>query len=249
MSRHPLPEKLGRHKPILFMWIIVFVIIAFTYALRPEIPAFSTIYSQLGLFSAFVSIIFVGSFWIVYYFGLLSQGESRLKFLDVFTLRDFLNEKSLTRKSLAKMREKASHSLSLVEILATLTGIIATLGIVFQPVGPNSKFISQVVTGVNFTALVLLIIAADKLDTCLNEFEATCKSARKYYSTGIRCAYSGMHLLLLSFVIATLLVSPLLTCGITVLFFIVGYTYWFPSRETLKQEEHPQAENSICPQN
>ena len=107
MSLYSLPERLSRHKPIFFMWAIVFAVIAFTYALRPEVAAFSAIYSNLSLFFAFVSIIFVGSFWMVYYFGLLSQGESRLKFLDVFTLRDFLNEKSLTRRSLAENAGKS----------------------------------------------------------------------------------------------------------------------------------------------
>ena len=130
------------------------------------------------------------------------------------------------------MRGKAVHSLSLVGIFATLTGIVTTFGIVFQPAEPNARIISQVVTAFNFTALILLIRGADSLDTCLNEFEEPGYfSSGKYYSEGIRSAYLGMHLLLLSFIIATLLVSSLLTIGISFLFFIVGYSYWFPPKE------------------
>jgi len=102
-------------------------------------------------------------------------------------------------------------------------------------VEPNAKIVAQVATDINFIALVFLIIAAGRLDTCLNEFEITCHLAKQYYSDGIRSAYLGMHLVLLSFMIATLLISPLLTCGISLIFFAVGYTYWFPSKETLKQ--------------
>ncbi len=227
-----LLKKAERLKPLACMTSIVLVIIFLCALFKSWLPILAVPFSDWISFAAFTSIMYVSSFWVVYYFDLLFQNRKHLNALAVFTLRDYLNETSLTRKHPEKMRQKAQHSLSLVSIFATLTGIIVTLGTVFPPTDPNAKIISQVVSGVNFTALLLLIIAADRLDTCLNEFDATCFSSKKYYSSGIRCAYLGMHLLIVSFIVATLLVNPLVTCGISLLFFAVGYTYWFPARDT-----------------
>ncbi len=222
------------------MTSIVLVIIFLCLLFKDWLPVLAIPFSDWITFSAFVAILYASSFWIVYYFDLLFQNHKHLSVLGVFTLRDYLNLRSLTRKHPEKMRQKAQHSLSLVSIFATLTGIIVTLGTVFPPADPNAKVISQIVSGVNFTSLLLFIIAADRLDTCLNEFEATCFSSKKYYSSGIRCAYLGMHLLIVSFIVATLLVNPLVTIGITLLFFAVGYTYWYPAKEPPQKQEEKQ---------
>lgn len=247
---HSLRRIVYRHKPFFEMCIITIFLALFSLVCGKSLPLVPTlnvdwVATQTPIqliaspsfheFLGVISLMFAVCFWVVYYSRLILSyfPKSIRDFLHVYTLGDLLEEKTLTRKTPTKMRAKVEHTTKFVQLLASIAGIIATLGLILQPEVPSSyQTISRVVTGMHFIALVLLIISADRFDTCLNEFEKQCENelCAAYYKKGLRCAYIGMHLLLLSFVTATLIVSPILTLILTTAFFFAGYPYWFPRR-------------------
>jgi hypothetical protein len=186
---------------------------------------------ELHNFLGVISIIAVISFWVVYYLSYLPIPKK----LKPFTLGALLNEKSSTRKDATKMQKKAAMSPTFVEILAQLTGITATLGLLFQQNFPEEmRPIFQLIIGIQFVALLFLIVSADSYDTCLNDFEKDYNDCAKFtencYKKAVRYAYLGMHLLLVSFIIGTFLVNPVITLVTTLIFFLIGYRYWFPKK-------------------
>jgi len=213
-------------------------------------------YSTRWLYERHFFILYACGFvaWWVVYFGSRKQratGEESL-YKRVKTLRRLLGECSvqwgsadqITPESLDRMeagfRNKAQSSMTTIAILVAVSALeLQEVSKLLAPllVGQTGdEFSWQVVILVlslmfSMVAFIAYIVSADALDVIFNNFvddDSRHRITRYYYQHTINPRYMALISLIASFILLVAYYSPLGASVAIGLFFVIGYSHWFP---------------------
>lgn len=163
----------------------------------------------------------------------------------VLPLPTFLEFNTIRRDPLAdgpetaleQLQAKASSTIQTISAILGFALLIFSLTITLA-VGEGdalSPFQTTLTTGilsVQIVAVIAFVIGMDAIDTSTNRFidfdvQERYRVTRYYYRTGIYYYYRGLVILLLSALLSTMLVDPIITVVGVAVFAVLGYDYWF----------------------